>query len=94
MNIKDRSHLESSLVSRSGSICLFNKRHDYLTLPVIPMTINGRLFVYFDFFQDSEIIQTESALLASIGLVKPTKIIKLMRTKCDYTKSVSFSSCI
>ena len=45
-NIGNSSVIEG-IISSPGRICLFGEHQDYLGLPVIPMAIDRRLYLYY-----------------------------------------------
>ncbi len=81
--------LKSGLISSPGRICLFGEHQDYLGLPVIPMAINKRLYLHYEFHKNrSSNIRLASKQLKEYELIHTNVKPKLSNSPFDYQKSV------
>ncbi|PWI47511.1 hypothetical protein CEE45_11315 [Candidatus Heimdallarchaeota archaeon B3_Heim] len=84
----DNSNALEGIISSPGRICLFGEHQDYLGLPVIPMAIDRRLYLYYWLDPKKSMIQICSDSLPRIEKISHTDIGKLTGTPYDYIKAV------
>ncbi|MFX0086502.1 MAG: galactokinase family protein [Candidatus Hodarchaeota archaeon] len=81
--------LKSGLISSPGRICVFGEHQDYLDLPVIPMAINKRLYIHYEFHEShSSDIRLVSKQLKEDELINSDHKPQLSNSPFDYQKSV------
>ncbi|MHA2288032.1 MAG: mevalonate kinase family protein [Promethearchaeota archaeon] len=86
-NINESAEI-SGAISSPGRICLFGEHQDYLGLPVIPMAINRRLYLYYKVESNKSSAKVYSEALSLIENLDHQDIDKLTGSPFDYIKAV------